>query len=339
MKIANKDTDQQVFIIAEIGNNHEGDIELAKKMIHEAAATGVDAVKFQTFQSEHYVSQKDEARFARLKGFELTPKHFQELAEEAKKANIIFISTPFDLGSVEVLEPLVEAYKISSGDSTFYPLLELAASKGKPMIVSTGLSTLEEVSKVEDVVHAIWEEKGINQELALLHCVSSYPVPLDQANLNAIKTMREKFPKCLIGYSDHTMGSEAAIAAVAMGARIVEKHFTLDKNYSDFRDHQLSADPGEMTQLVKSIRAVEQMLGSGEKMPQECEKDVIEKVRRTTVAASDFETGHVLSEQDVTWIRGKGGVDPGQEKLLFGKVLRMPLSLQEPIPSDAVEQL
>ena len=339
MKIANKDTNDQVFIIAEIGNNHEGDIDLAKKMIHEAAATGVDAVKFQTFQSEHYVSTKDEARFARLKQFELSPDQFAELAKEAKEAGIIFISTPFDLGSVEVLEPLVEAYKVSSGDSTFYPLLEAVALKGKPMIVSTGLSTLEEVAEIDRVVHAVWEANGIDQELALLHCVSSYPVPLDQANLNAIKTMQDSFTNCLIGYSDHTMGSEAAIAAVAMGARIVEKHFTLDKNYSDFRDHQLSADPVEMTQLVKSIRAVEQMLGNGEKVPQECEVDVIGKVRRSVVASGDFPAGHVIGEDDLTWIRLSGGTAPGQEATLLGKALSTPIKTQDLITTEMLEEV
>jgi N,N'-diacetyllegionaminate synthase len=337
MKIEQHDTDNKVIIIAEIGNNHEGDIELAKKMIHEAAACGVDVVKFQTFQTEHYVSHKDEARFARLKQFELTADQFAELAKEAKEANVTFISTPFDIGSAHILDPLVAAYKISSGDCTFYPLLEAVAKKGKPMIVSTGLSTLEEVSEIQRVVHGAWNENGIDQSLALLHCVSSYPVPLEQANLNAITTMKEAFPNCVIGYSDHTLGSEAAVASVALGARIVEKHFTLDKKYSDFRDHQLSANPKEMKQLVESIRAVEQMLGTGEKVPQECELDVIEKVRRSIVSVGELPEGHVLTHEDVTWIRPAGGTAPGNESELIGKSLKMPIGMQDWITAETVE--
>lgn len=336
MKIGSFNTDERILIIAEVGNNHEGNYALAEKLVHLAKEAGADAVKFQTFKTEHYVTHKDAARFERLKSFELMYGEFEKLSKIAKNAGLIFISTPFDLQSAKFLDGIVSAFKIASGDNTFYPLLETVAKTGKPMIVSGGMADIAQLQFTQDFIYAIWKRLGIEQALAMLHCVASYPVPLEQANVAAIAHMR-KVLKCTVGYSDHTSGIEAAAAAVALGARIVEKHFTVDKHYSDFRDHQLSADPAEMTELVSRIRNVETLLGNGVKAPQECEKEMIAQVRRSIVAARDLSDGVIISSDDITWVRPAGGLPPGAEKDLLGKRLRQAVPMGEMLTLKMIE--
>jgi N,N'-diacetyllegionaminate synthase len=321
MKINNCDLNKNICIIAEIGNNHEGNFNTAQKMISEAAACGVDAVKFQTFRTEHYVSRNDTARFERLKSFELTDGQFKQLAQDAKDCGLLFISTPFDLESVDVLKPLVDAFKISSGDNTFFPLIERVSNTGKPVIISSGLIDIDGLKQTVNFVKDTAHGKNGGVDLAVLHCVSSYPVPPEEANLKSICYLENELD-CLIGYSDHTNGIAAASLAVASGARIIEKHFTLDKNYSDFRDHQLSADPADMKELVIRCREALLMLGEAEKIIQSCEKDGLSGSRRSIAANSDMEEGRVISESDLTWIRPGGGFKPGDESLLIGKTLK-----------------
>ncbi len=253
MKIGSFDTDRRVLVVAEIGNNHEGNYQLAAEMVRQAARSGVGAVKFQTMRAAHFVRRADSARFERLKRFELSGTQFASLSELAHELGLLFISTPFYLEAAGFLEPLVDAYKIASGDNDFFPLLDRVAHTGKPVIVSTGVSDLAQIAAAVGSLRAQWHAQSRTGELGLLHCVSSYPTPPEQANLRSIPFLAERFD-CTIGYSDHTLGTEAAVLAVAAGARIVEKHFTLDKHHSDFRDHQLSADPAEMEMLVKRIR-------------------------------------------------------------------------------------
>ena len=270
MKIGNFDLTQEVLVVAEIGNNHEGNFDVAKQLVASAADSGVNAVKFQTFKSEYYVNKADVARFERLKSFELTFSEFEELSRLAHSYGLLFLSTPFDLISADFLSDIVDAYKIASGDNTFYPLIDQVARTGKPMIVSTGISSAKQVQKTVEFVKQIWSNNNIEGQLALLHCVSSYPVPNDQANLRSIQFLSGKFEDP-VGYSDHTLGIEASILAVSLGAIIIEKHFTLDKNFSDFRDHQLSANPSDMKTLVKQIRLTSSMLGKREKKVENCE--------------------------------------------------------------------
>lgn len=330
MKIGKLDTDERVVVIAEIGNNHEGDYSLAEKMVWAAAQAGADAVKFQTFRAEHLVSPKEEARLAQLKSFELTFKQFEQLKDVADKAGIMFISTPFDIESAKFLNGLVPAFKIASGDNTFYPLIETVASFGKPIILSCGIAELPELMYAKSRIEEVWKQTSASPGLAALHCVTSYPVPEDQANLAAIRTLREALG-CEIGYSDHTLGIEAAVLSVALGARIVEKHFTLDKNFSSFRDHQLSADPDEFQRLVQRIRAAEMMLGTGIKVLQEGENAIKSVVRRSIVAAHDLKAGQILHLEDITWVRPGGGLPPGDEKLVLGKILKCDLTKGEQV--------
>lgn len=319
MKITNFDTDRRVLVIAEIGNNHEGDINRAEEMIREAGECGVDAVKFQIFQTEYFVRPCDRERFDRLKSYELTPRQFGKLAKQAREAGLLFIATPLDLPSVEWLAEYVDAFKIASGDITFYPLIERVAATGKPLILSTGASSIDEVSRA---VRCVREARGSDaSDLALLHCVSAYPAPNEQLNLLAIPQLRERFG-VPVGYSDHSLGVEACTAAVAIGARIIEKHFTLDKNLSTFRDHQLSADPEDMRLLVARVREMEQMFGSGDKQAQDCEESMVNAIRRSVGVVKDCPSGHVLTEGDLVWLRPGTGIPPGREQDLVGRALK-----------------
>lgn len=309
----------QVLIIAEIGNNHEGDFGLARDLVGLAAEAGVDAVKFQTFRPEHYVSRNDAARFERLQGFQLTDDQFAELAGLARDAGLLFASTPFDLMSAAFLGGVVDFMKIASGDNTFYPLIEAAASTGRPLVFSTGLADQAEIVRAKETIEGVWSANSIAPGLAILHCVASYPVPAAEANLAAIAALANAFTDAAAGYSDHTVGVTASQAAVALGARVIEKHFTIDNNYSDFRDHQLSADPETMKHLVAGVREAEAMLGTGGLDPQPCEQDGIEAMRRSVIAARDIAQGATLTADDLTWVRPGGGLAPGNEDQVLGK--------------------
>jgi len=336
MKIAEFDLEGKVLVVAEIGNNHEGNFEVARELVRRAAECGVGAVKFQTFKTEYFVSKSDVDRFNRLKSFELSYPQFEELSRQARSLGLLFISTPLDVASAEFLNRIVDAYKIASGDNNFYPLIESACKTGKPLIVSSGLSDLAQLTKTKRFVADQWRQREINQELAILHCVSSYPVPPEQANLAAIPFLARELGG-VIGYSDHTIGIDACRIAVALGAQIIEKHFTLDKLYSDFRDHQLSADPPEMKRLVEQVRDVRSMLGKPEKEIQPCEAALQGLIRRSIVAAADFSAGHRLGSSDLIWLRPENGLPPGDEAQVVGRRLSRALAFGEPIRLNDLE--
>lgn len=327
----------RTLIIAEVGNNHEGDFEVAKELIDRAAETGVDAVKFQTFLPELFTSRADPARFQRLQKFQLSFDQFAELAVRARSRGLLFISTPLDLKSAEFLSGIVDAMKIASGDNTFWPLIRAAARSGRPMIISTGISGRAEIQQAVDAVEATWSETGNASELALLHCVVSYPAPPAQANLAAITALRRVFPRQSIGYSDHTIGIDAAVTAVALGARVIEKHFTLANDFSDFRDHQLSADPKAMTELASRIRDLESMLGNGELGTMACENELVTPVRRSIAAATDLPAGHRLAAGDIIWIRPGSGIPPGQEDRVIGRSLTRAVAAGDMILPDLLD--
>ena len=336
MKIGRVETTDQVMIVAEVGNNHEGNAALAEELIDRAAEAGADAVKFQTFKTEHLVRRTDEARFQRLKSFELSQEQFMSLAEKARAAGILFLSTPFDLDSARFLEPIVPAYKIASGDNNFMPLIGQLAKTGKPLILSTGLATIEDLRTTTALIRRVWAEHAIDQALALLHCVSSYPTPPEQANLLAIATLRREFEAMVPGYSDHTMGIEAAVLSVGLGARIIEKHFTIDQNLSEFRDHKLSADPAELAELVRRVREAEMMLGAGTKAPMASESLSGSAIRRSIVAGRDLPPGHVLAIEDLSWLRPGDGLSPGMEDRLIGRTLVHAMSAGETLTDNDV---
>jgi sialic acid synthase SpsE len=336
MRIGARDLGRDVLIVAEIGNNHEGSFDAAQALVRAAAAAGADAVKFQTFRTRHFVSAADRVRHQRLRSFELTHAQFEALQRLATSLGLLFVSTPLDLGSASFLEGLVDAYKIASGDNNFYPLIERVCQTGKPVIVSTGLSDLAQVARTVQFIERCWHAAGIRQDLALLHCVSAYPTPPEQANVAAVGRLAGELG-CTVGYSDHTTGILACLLAVAQGARIIEKHFTLDKHYSDFRDHQLSADPAEMGELVRRIREATVLLGTGEKRLQQSEATAEPSIRRAIVAGADLAPGHRLVLADLTWLRPACGLPPGEEGRLVGRRLRHPVVFGQAIVEDDVE--
>lgn len=320
MRIADRDSKERTLVIAEIGNNHEGDVKVAKELVKQAAYCGVDAVKFQTFRTDDFVSPADADRVTRMRGFELTPDEFEALHKEAKQHDLLFISTPLDLPSVKVLAPLVDAFKIASGDNNFYPMIERVCETGKPLIVSSGVSDLEQVKQTKAYCESVWQRTQQVADLAVLHCVSNYPTQSEDANIRAVTRLLAEL-ECEVGYSDHTLGIEACLLSVALGATIIEKHFTLDRQYSEFRDHAIAADPMEMSQLVEKVRLAEQLLGDGEKAIADCEQEMAPAIRRSIVAARELPEGHVITESDLTWMRPGRGLAPGQEQQLIGRQL------------------
>lgn len=336
MRIGSIDLEKEVLIVAEIGNNHEGSCALAEEMIERAAAAGAGAVKFQTFRTEHYVTSRNKARFEQLKSYELTFAEFARLKKRADEAGVIFLSTPFDIISARFLNELVPAFKISSGDNTFYPLLETVASFKKPVLFSCGLSTVEQIKYSKALIECIWEKNGVDPGFVALHCVSSYPVPAREANLSAIRTLKKEL-RCLVGYSDHTLGLEASVVSVILGARVVEKHFTVDKGYSNFRDHQLSADPKEFKVLVERIRTAQELLGTGKKEMQEGERKIAGQVRRSIAASRDLKMGEVIRVEDITWVRPGEGIPPGRESKVIGRTVAREVVRGELITFDCLE--
>ena len=315
MNIGGHNLTKEVLIIAEIGNNHEGSYQLAEEMIGLAAEAGANAVKFQTIIPERLVSENSPDSFSKFERFRLSFSEYESLATTAHNEGMLFLSTPFDIESALFLRDLVPAFKISSGDNNFWQLLKVVGNTGLPIILSTGLMSLDEVKKTSQFIEKIWLTKNIEQQLALLHCVSSYPTPTKQANLLAIRDLALIVDT--VGYSDHTLGIEAPVLAVALGARIIEKHFTIDKNQSSFRDHHLSADPHELKEMVRRIRLTSEYLGSGGKIIQECEKPNLMNMRRSIIAKRDIQPNRILQIHDIDWVRPGGGLF--QEDEVVGK--------------------
>lgn len=336
MRIGPVDLAREILVVAEIGNNHEGDFGRAEALIARAAEAGVQAVKFQTIVPERLVSATQSARIEQLRRYAFTYDQFARLAEIARAAGVMFLSTPFDVESVRHLDPLVPAFKIASGDNDFVALLETVAATGKPVILSTGMAGVDDVRRACGTIEAVWRERGVAPGLVPLHCVSSYPTPPEVANLLAIRTLARE-TGYTVGYSDHTLGIDAAVLSVALGARVIEKHFTLSKTQSEFRDHQLSADPAEMAELVRRVKSAQAMLGSGEKSQQPVEEAVAKAARRSIVARSDLPKGHVVTRDDLDWLRPGGGLAPGREDLLVGRRLQRPVAAGEMITADCVD--
>jgi sialic acid synthase SpsE len=335
MKIAGIDTRDTPLVVAEIGNNHEGNYAVARKLVEAAATAGVHAVKFQTFNTDFYVTRADEARHRRLKSFELTIDQFEELAALAHECGLLFVSTPFDLASASGLARFVDAFKIASGDVDFFPLIDRVLGYGKPLIISTGASDLD---KVAATVRFAKDRLGsrMQDDLALLHCVAAYPAPAAEVNLRAMALLKERFGVS-VGFSDHTMGIDAATLAIAAGAEIIEKHFTLDKNYSEFRDHQLSADPQELALLVERIGAARTLMGTATKAVQPSEQASVMLIRRAIVAARELPAGATIRREDLTWVRPRAGLAPGAEHQLVNRRLRRAKAFGEPITGEDCE--
>ena len=306
-----------VYIIAEAGVNHNGSIDLAFRLIDKAVEAGANCIKFQTFVSHNLVSAKaqkakyqkantaeDESQLDMVKKLELSFDDFQKLAEYCKITSIQFLSTPFDLQSIAFLNTLsMPFWKIPSGEVTDLPYLLAIAKTKKPVVMSTGMCEMTEIKAAMEVLRANGTPK-----ITLLHCNTEYPTPFEDVNLRAMLTMKEHFGVD-VGYSDHTKGIEVPIAAVAMGATIIEKHFTLDRNMQG-PDHKASLEPQELADMVKSIRNIEKSLGNGVKVPSPSERKNIEIARKSIVARCTIKKGDFLTEKNITTKRPGNGISP-----------------------------
>ena len=317
---------KKTFIIAEIGNNHEGSFNVACKLIKEAKKAGVDAVKFQTFETKNYVNKNDFERFKRLKKFQLTKEEFYKLSLLAKNNNLKFISTPFDINSAIFLNKIIDYFKISSGDNNYYQLIEQVLKFKKNTIISTGLLNFKGTINLYKFIKKL---KFDNSKIAFLHCVSSYPTEDKEANLLSISLLKKNFP-FTIGYSDHTLGIHAAIAATVIGAKIIEKHFTLDNNYSKFRDHQLSLNPVNMKHLVDSIRSIEYMMGKEQKIIQPSEKKNLFSMRRSLYLSKNINKNSKIKVKDVSIVRPFVSLEPFDLNKVVGKTTKVDLDINMP---------
>lgn len=334
---------QPCFVIAEAGVNHNGDVALAKKLVDVAVAAHADAVKFQTFIAEGVVTDNmGIAEYARnnigknitqidmLKKCELSYDDFVVLKEYCDEKEIIFLSSPHSFDAIDFLQDLVPAYKFGSGDLTNIPALEYAAEKKKPMILGTGMASLDEVKRAFYTISS----KG-NTQIVLLHCTTNYPCSYDDVNLRAMCTMQHEL-NCLVGYSDHTVGVLVPPLAVALGAAVIEKHFTLDKQLPG-PDHKASLEPDELTEMVRRIRDVEKILGSSEKKPVDSEKTIQQIVRKSIIAAKNIKKGEVIEKEMLIIKRPGIGISPADIKKIIGKKTKKDITVDELLRWDMVE--
>ena len=319
----------KVFIIAEAGVNHNGSVELAKKLIDVAVEAGADAVKFQTFKAEHLVSQKaqkadyqkestdaQESQFEMIKKLELDVDTHKELMQYAKEKSIMFLSTPFDHESIKLLSDLgLEIFKIPSGEITNLPYLRDIGSLGKKVILSTGMADMGEIEDALNILSASGTQK---ENIVILHANTMYPTPMEDVNLRAMQTIGNSFDVAY-GYSDHTLGIEVDIAAVALGASVIEKHFTLDKNMQG-PDHKASLEPHELKAMVQAIRNIEVALGSCVKKPSKSERPNMSVARKSIVAKQPIQKGELLTEENLAVKRPGNGISPMRWDEVLGSV-------------------
>ena len=302
MNIPRFNPSKKTFIIAEIGNNHEGNFNIAKKLIKAAADSGVDAVKFQTFITKDFVSS-DHPSFERLKKFEFTHQQFLELQRFANKKNLNFISTPLDFKSANFLKRNCKIIKIASGDNNFYDLINIFLNYNKQLVISTGMMNNDTINDLIKFIKKKSGNKFLKKNLSLLHCISSYPAKDNSLNLMSIKYLSDKYKEINIGYSDHSVGYDACITAAALGAKIIEKHFTLSNNFSNFRDHKLSLNPADMKIMVKKIRKVQVQLGKYEKVIGKTEKKLIPLTRRSMIAKKSTNKNQLMTVYNTSFLR------------------------------------
>lgn len=327
---------QPVFIVAEMGQNHNGSLRLAKRILLAAKKAGVDAVKLQTLTAEKLVSKKTPTygeldpklpkfQWLMYKQAELSRADHVKLFAYAKKIGMLLFSTPFDEENVDFLDGLgVSMFKVASGDMTHHGLLRHIAGKKKPMIISTGMATIGEVKEAVKVV-----EKTGNKQIILLHCTSSYPCEPKHVNLRSVGTLMKTFPYP-VGLSDHTMDEVAAVAVAAMGGSVIEKHFTCDKNIPGI-DHWLSADASEMHRLIAKVRAVETMMGSANKKPNKAEQVTLRLARRSVVSTQDIPKGTTITREMISVRRPGTGIAPKDADRVVGKKTRVTIEAETPI--------
>ncbi len=332
------------FIIAEAGVNHNGEMQLAHELIDAAVKIGADVVKFQSFVSEELVSSEtpkaeyqinttggENGQYKMLKSLELTADNHAELKKHCTEAGILYLCTPYENLSVDMLDEMdVAAFKIASTDTTNIPFLKYIASKGRPVILSTGMSTLEEVEQAVDALSTA----GLDGQIIILHCTAEYPAPINEVNLRAILTMQQVF-SCPVGFSDHTPDLGASPWAVALGACVIEKHFTLDRNMSG-PDHLASLEPDEFADLVRTVRQVEASLGDGVKQPMPCELKNKLVMQKSLVARHTICAGETITADKLTCKRPATGLSPSLFDRVVGKSAAVDIKKDELLTLDKV---
>jgi N,N'-diacetyllegionaminate synthase len=328
----------KTFIIAEAGVNHNGKIELAYKLIDVAKEAGADAVKFQTFTADNSVTKSakkagyqnkttdiKESQYEMIKKLELNEQQHKKLISYCKKKNIQFLSSPFDFASIELLNKLgLNTYKIPSGEIINLPYLRKVGEYNKKVIMSTGMADLGEI---EDALNILINAGTKKEKITVLHCNTEYPTPLEDVNLTAMNTIRDAF-KINVGYSDHTLGIEIPIAAVAMGAKIIEKHFTIDRDMPG-PDHKASLEPDELKAMVHAIRNIEKAIGNGIKKPSPSELKTKPIARKSIVAAKNIKKGEVFTEENITAKRPGNGISPMRWDEVSGRIAERDFSADE----------
>ena len=330
---------KRVFIIAEAGVNHNGDIKLAYKLADVAKEAGVDAIKFQTFKTEKVISKyadmasyqkknlsTNESQYEMVKKLELSYKEFKKLKDYCDEIEIMFLSTPDEEYSLNFLvdELNIPFIKIGSGEVTNLPYLRKIAAKNKPIIISTGMANLGEVEEAINTIRSVNSEA----QISLLHCTTNYPTPYEEVNLKSMQTLAATF-KLPVGYSDHTLRIEVPVAAVAMGAKIIEKHFTLNKKLPG-PDHKASLEPDELKEMIKAIRNIEVALGDGVKKPNKSETEIMKVARRSLVATRDIRVGEIIKEADIAIKRPGTGILPKFKEIIIGMKLVNDIGQDEP---------
>ena len=335
-----------VFVIAEAGVNHNGDIGLAKRLIDAAGAAGADAVKFQLWGTERFITKAadraeyqklnvgvNETQYEMLERLKLSEESHRQLKAYAERKGIMLLSTPHSCkDDIDFLQEIgVQAIKIASGDLINKPLLEHAAKTSLPIIMSSGMATLEEAKE------AVGWVKGAGNELVImLHCTTSYPCPLKDVNLRVIKTMQKELD-CLVGYSDHTVSITVPAMAVSMGAVVIEKHFTLDKGLPG-PDHRASLEPDELKNMIEEIKDAEKALGSSEKKPTRGEEKIAAVIRKSLIAERHIEKGSVIREGDISVKRPASGIEPKHIDDVIGRTARTNIKKDEPVTWDKISR-
>jgi N-acetylneuraminate synthase/N,N'-diacetyllegionaminate synthase len=335
MNLFGKNLDREIAIIAEIGVNHEGDVGTALRLLQLAAKTGADAVKFQSYSAERLASANDPERLDRVRRFALDEQAHRRLAKEANDIGIHFFSSAISEDMVPLIAELAPAIKIASGDLDFEPVIRAAAATGKPVVISTGMGTTDEIDRA---VSWVREEVGgtdLAEHLVLMQCVSAYPTPVSEANAAVVPFLHARYG-VPVGYSNHVIGPEACYAAIALGASVIEVHFTDQKEGRRFRDHSLSFEPADLKDLVDKAPRIRAAVGQGTKAPQPCEAASVKAIRKGVVAARDLGAGTVLARDDLMFARPATEFASGEIGMLVGRKLTQPAKRGELIKRSAV---
>lgn len=336
MKLFGKDTQQDIVLIAEIGVNHEGSPEAAMRLLRLAAKAGADAVKFQHYTPERYASASDPNRLNRVRSFRLDAATFEQLAAEAERLDVGFFSSALSEDVVPFLDTICDAHKIASGDLTFRPVIQAAAATGNPLLLSTGLATVEEIDQAVAWVRQAIGDAPLAARLVLLHCVSAYPAELADANIRSVPFLAERYG-VTVGYSNHVVEPEPCLAAAALGATVFEVHFTDQKQGREFRDHSLSFEPGEFAALAESLGRIRRSLGTFGKAPAKGEVAGRTAFRKGVIAARDLPAGTALSRDDLMFARPATEFVSGEVDRLPGRQLKRPVRAGELIARDNIE--